>query len=57
MYKIVESSKVEDQWYIYRRVWFFWRLLDVRTGVARAAEYVVIDKISRGIVEEMRIRK
>jgi hypothetical protein len=41
MYKLVESRKVYDQWYIYRRYWIFWVLLDVRTGLSRAVDQLM----------------
>jgi len=47
MWKMVESRYVEDQWYIYRRLFgFIWVLQGVRTGIDRAAMSIVEAKIN-----------
>jgi hypothetical protein len=38
LYKMEETR--EDQWTIYRRVWFWWRPIMVRSGFERAVAAV-----------------
>jgi hypothetical protein len=43
-HKLVESRHTQDQWTIYRRVWFWWYPIATRTGLSRAVEFVELDR-------------
>ena len=47
-WKLIESRHHPDQWYIYARpMWSpFWIFQDVRTGLARAVERMVILRVT-----------
>jgi hypothetical protein len=43
-YKLIESSENEDQWTVYRRIWFWWYPIATRSGLNRVVELINIDR-------------
>lgn len=39
-YKLVESANEADVWWIYRRAWFWWHPIAVRSGFDRAGAFI-----------------